>query len=41
MIDLAADFEPMARIAATGGPMKAIPAVAQASANSAFSDRKP
>ena len=34
-------FEPMTRIASMGGPMKTTPACAQASANSAFSDRKP
>jgi hypothetical protein len=34
-------FEPMARIAAAGGPMNTTPAVAQASANAAFSDRNP
>ena len=38
---LAAAFEPMARIAAGGGPMKTMPALAQASANSAFSARNP
>ena len=38
---LAAAFEPMARIAAAGGPTKTSPASAHASANSAFSDRKP
>ena len=32
---------PMARMAEGGGPMKVMPAAAQASANSAFSDRKP
>ena len=37
----AADFEPMAWIASTGGPMKATPASAQAAANPSFSDRKP
>jgi hypothetical protein len=31
----------MARIAGGGGPMKTIPAAAQASAKAAFSDRKP
>jgi hypothetical protein len=31
----------MARMAAGGGPTKVMPARAQASANSAFSDRKP
>ena len=39
--DFAADFDPIARIAAAGGPTKVSPAAAQASANSAFSDRKP
>ena len=34
-------FEPMARIAPAGGPMNIRPAAAQASAKSAFSDRKP
>jgi len=38
---LASDFEPMARIAEAGGPMKAMPAAASASAKSAFSERKP
>ena len=33
--------EPMARIAAGGGPTKTAPAAATASAKSAFSDRKP
>ena len=32
---------PMARMALAGGPMKVTPAAAQASANSAFSERKP
>ena len=41
MIALAADFDPMARIAAAGGPMKTTPAAAQASANASFSERKP
>jgi hypothetical protein len=36
---LAADFEPMARIAEAGGPMKTIPAAAQASAKSSFSEK--
>ena len=38
---LAASFSPMARIAEAGGPTKTMPLAAQASANSAFSDRKP
>ena len=41
MSAFAADFEPIARIAEAGGPMKTIPACAQASAKSAFSERKP
>jgi hypothetical protein len=41
MSDLAALFEPIALIAATGGPMKAMPAAAQASAKASFSERKP
>ena len=41
MSDLAADLEPIARIAAGGGPTKTMPDFAQASANSGFSDRKP
>ncbi len=41
MIVLAADFEPIAAIAAGGGPMNVTPASAQAVANCAFSDRKP
>ena len=41
MIFLASLLEPMARIAAGGGPMKTMPALAQASAKPAFSDRKP
>ena len=36
-----ADFEPIARIAPGGGPMKTTPAFAQASAKSSFSERKP
>jgi hypothetical protein len=39
MSDFAADFEPIARIADAGGPMKTTPAFSQASAKSAFSDR--
>ena len=35
------DFEPIARIADAGGPMKTIPAASQAAAKSSFSDRKP
>jgi hypothetical protein len=38
---LASDFEPIARIAAGGGPTKTRPASAQASAKRAFSDRNP
>ena len=38
---LARSFKPMARIALAGGPTKVMPAFAHASANSAFSDRKP
>jgi len=38
---LAALFEPMARMDAAGGPTKMMPAFSQASAKSAFSDRKP
>jgi hypothetical protein len=41
MIALALLFEPIARIASGGGPTKISPADAHASANSAFSDRKP
>jgi hypothetical protein len=41
MIDLAADFEPIAAIADGGGPMNTTPAAAQAAAKSSFSDRKP
>ena len=41
MIDLAADFEPIAAMAAGGGPMNTRPAAAQAAANFSFSDRKP
>jgi hypothetical protein len=38
---LADDFEPIARIADAGGPMKTMPAAAQASAKPSFSERKP
>ncbi|KAG1383482.1 hypothetical protein G6F59_017792 [Rhizopus arrhizus] len=38
---LAALLSPRARSALAGGPMKGPPAAAQASAKSAFSDRKP
>ncbi len=38
---LAADFEPIARIADAGGPTKTTPAAAQASAKAGFSERKP
>ncbi len=41
MIDFAADFEPIAAIAAGGGPMNTRPARAQAAAKASFSDRKP
>jgi hypothetical protein len=41
MIALEAALEPIARIACTGGPINTTPAAAQASANSAFSERKP
>jgi hypothetical protein len=41
MSALAAAFDPIARIAAGGGPIKTMPAAAQAAANSAFSDRNP
>ena len=41
MIDFAADFEPIAAIAAGGGPMNTRPAAAQAVANASFSDRNP
>ena len=34
-------FEPIAAIAAEGGPMKAMPRSSQRRANPAFSDRKP
>jgi hypothetical protein len=34
-------LSPIARIAPTGGPMKAMPSASSASANSARSDRKP
>jgi hypothetical protein len=40
MAALEALFEPMARIAAAGGPTKIRPASTQACAKSAFSDRK-
>jgi hypothetical protein len=38
---LAASFSPMARIEAGGAPIQMIPAATTASANPAFSDRKP
>jgi hypothetical protein len=38
---LAADLSPIAAIAAGVGPMKTIPAFAQAFAKSSFSERKP
>ncbi len=41
MISRALVFEPIASIASGGGPIKMIPASAQARANSAFSARKP
>ena len=41
MMFFAADFEPIAAIAAGGGPMKTSPARAQAAAKPSFSDRKP
>jgi hypothetical protein len=41
MMRLAALFEPIAWMAAAGGPMKINPACAQASANAAFSDKNP
>jgi hypothetical protein len=41
MLVLASDFDPIARIAAGGGPMNRNPAAATAVANSSFSDRKP
>ena len=41
MMFFAADFEPIAAIAAGGGPMKTIPALAQSAANPSFSERKP
>ena len=34
-------LEPSSRMAEAGGPMKVMPAAAQASAKSAFSERKP
>ena len=37
----ASSLEPIARIAAAGGPMKAMPTAAQASGNSGRSERKP
>ena len=37
----AASFEPIARIADAGGPMNVSPAPTTASANCAFSERKP
>ena len=37
----AADLEPALRMASPEGPMKVRPAAAQASAKSAFSDKKP
>ena len=40
-LSFAAAFEPMARITAGGGPTKTMPALAHASAKSAFSARKP
>jgi hypothetical protein len=41
MIRFAAAFEPIAAIAAGGGPMNAMPALAQSAANVAFSERNP
>ena len=41
MISFEVTLSPMLRIAAGGGPMKVSPAATQASAKSAFSDRKP
>jgi len=41
MADFAALFEPIAWIAAAGGPTKINCASAQAEANAAFSDRNP
>ncbi len=41
MIRFAADFEPIAAIAAGGGPMNTSPARAQSVAKPSFSDRKP
>ena len=37
----ASDFDPIARIASTGGPMKTMPAAAHCAAKSSFSERKP
>ena len=41
MIRLAAALDPIAAIAAGGGPTNTSPAAAQAVAKAAFSDRKP
>ena len=41
MIRFAADFEPIAAIAAGGGPMKTTPARPHAVAKASFSDRNP
>jgi hypothetical protein len=41
MIRFAADFDPIAAMAAGGGPMNTTPAAAHAAAKSSFSDRKP
>ena len=41
MMFFAADFDPIASIAATGGPINAIPAVIHTLANSGFSERNP
>jgi hypothetical protein len=38
---LAADFDPIARIASAGGPTKTMPAHAHCAAKASFSDRKP
>ncbi len=38
---LASIFEPMASIAAAGGPTNTMPAASQARAKAAFSERKP
>jgi hypothetical protein len=41
MISFDSDFEPIARIAAGGGPMNVRPAAAAEAAKAAFSERNP